>query len=207
VILFNQILNGRFSGAVTRMFQIKGPGSPVPTLAPEIGPSYDVNDRSDPAQPFLQNTKLAGCAGFISAVAAQYSHVKLVNPSGSGVLIEVDGILLHTSASAAVRIGFGTNTAALAAPITAWPRDGRWFQNGSMAGSTARFSQETNAILPTPQYPFDWMVPDSRDLRPTQIVLPPGLSLNCWATIVNLSLSWSIQYRERALPPEEAQSG
>jgi len=204
-MLFNHILNARFSALLTRAFAIKGPGSPVPTLAPEISPSYDVNSRDDAALAFLRMEKLCGIGQQVGPVAAEYAGACLLNPAGSGLLLEVEQLIVFSTGTVFAYLGVGTS--GLATPVNPFVRDTRW---GPVSGGTysaaAKVSQETNAVLPggnaIARFP-----PNALGFFAMPIVISPGHRLILANGTVNLAIAYTMQWRERALPPEETVNG
>lgn len=200
---FNQILNGRWSPQVVRLFGLKVIESPVPTLAPEIAPSFDVNDRHDATISLLRQEKLIGGVAIVNAVAGQNGQVRLRNPVNSGVLVEIERIAATNSVTSVA--GWLATTSDLT-PTAAYVKDTRWQTLNGTGTSAAILSTTTTAVLPSINRVA--VLPSGiNDQMLLPFVLTPGFALDFHVLTVNTGLSLGIEWRERAYPPEEQQTG
>lgn len=115
-------------------------GAPSPIMASELFPQVVVrNDR--PEWPFLEGDRIA--AGVVSdgAVVGQISHVGLINPVDSGVLVIVKEFLIAQGTAQRTNLIFiGQNVEATDTTAPGAPRDSR-FQLIAVGGP------ETTALL------------------------------------------------------------
>lgn len=203
-MLFNLIGQPRFNGLLVRMFGMKIAGAAAPTLSPEIAPSIDVNQMDDAAMAFLRGEKLAGWAQTVAASVGNYSVGQLRNPAGSGQLIVVEQLQIGTNN---VNFGILATTTDLASTDTAFARDTRWRDAAGSLQALGRVSyQNSSAVAPS-----DWRigrnVASATDPIPLDVVIAPGYALVWYPIVQNSGISWSVQWRERALPAEETNTG
>lgn len=202
--MFNQILQPRWAGALVRSFAMKVQGSPAPTLAPEIAPSFDVNDR-EASLAFLRQEKLTGHAQYIAAGVGFYSSYQVRVPAASDVMLVVEGIMGWTPTQT-VRCGIIVASSDLANSGRCAIADTRW--NGVSGQTASRYSYQNNSagsVVGTTN--VFWLPALAVGYNPCQIVLTPGFGLVIECTVVNNAMLAGFVGRERALPPEEAQNG
>jgi len=202
VSMLNQILQPRFSSMLSRYFAIRGAGSPAPTLAPEIAPSFDVNQMDDPPQFYTRGEKIAGGAGSVVAVAAQHAYIQVINPVGSGQLVILDAVMASSAASAAAAI-FSSGSFAPTNNLGASMRDSRWVNLpvATVSGGTQV------APLITAGHVYRYVSNADPKYESQQIVLPPGTAFVVASLVVNNALTVGFTWRERTLPNEEIATG
>lgn len=201
--MFNAIGQPRFNSPLIRFFGMKIGGAAAPTLAPEIAPSFDVNQQDDPALFFLRGERLLSGYRSPAAVAAQYTRVRLRNPVGSGVLCIVDAIQAISGAS--VVYGSENSLVDETTPSKLNSLDGRWSISGGTL-PTCIFSDGANAATGSPNV-FGVIGANELAIRPVRAVLPPGSGFLAFVSVVNTSMTFTIWARERLISAEELATG
>jgi hypothetical protein len=199
-MLMNNIGQPRFSALLSRMMGMKGQGlASAPMLAPEIGPSVDVNQQDDVTLPFLRQEKLLASYRGQGGVAAEFTRFRVRNPVGSGVVLVIESISV-ISASAA-RYG---STFAIADETNLFrlnQRDMRWGQT-----STCIFSSGTNAAAITDTV-FGIINTSDASTRVVNAVIPPGAAFYVMAETVNTVATLNVMARERSITNDELSTG
>jgi len=206
---FNQILQPRFSSLLTRYFAIRGAGSPAPTLAPEIAPSFDVNQMDDPAIYYTRGEKLASYSTTtLAAAVGNYTRLLLRNPAGSGTMVIVEQLLANATVSV-----FGLLTATTVDDANAqvgYLRDYRWVQSAGVVSPSAIVSWgNASAAAPAGGNGRVFLAPaNSASWWEWPIVIPPGGALYLYVSAVNTAMvNGGFRWRERPLPAEETANG
>lgn len=200
---FNQIGQPRWNSPLIRFFGMKVGSAAAPTLAPEIAPSFDVNQRDDASLAFLRGEKLASYGQTISAAPGFYSTAALRNPDGSGVLLEVERILANSTNVVTVSI---SDVDDLVSSGYCTPLDSRWGRPATVQTS-ARYTYRNNSagalsgqrilIIPAGQV----------GLIEVPVLLVPDTALVIETSSVNQNLTFGFVFRERAIPAEELSTG
>jgi len=201
--MFNQIGQPRFNSPLIRFFGMKIRGAAAPTLAPEIAPSFDINQQDDPTLPFLRGERLLGGYRGPAAVAAQYGRVRLRNPVNSGVLVIVDAV--YAICSQPVVYGQEGSLSDESSLSKLNSLDGRWAANGGGLASSI-FSDGTNAATGTPNV-FGIINSLDASVRRVGAVIQPGNGFLAYCSVVNVALSFGVYARERPVTAEELATG
>ena len=141
------------------------------------------------------------CFGGVSraAVVAEYSHVSLVNPPGSGVLLKIDAITVNSGTSGIVLFHSGGYAGATVNPSY---RDSRlWTQGGVPQVPISRLMHHTNVgqlgnlrctgfVI---YQAYMHLIPD------LGIIIAPGDDLTLIHQYVNATLSVMFLYRQTVL--------
>ena len=126
----NEIQGGRLNSILHKLLNM-AEGSPSPTLATDVFPMLALEvDR--PEWHFLGGERLGWARWYLGGTAAQYSHVGLRNPAGSGVLLVVDRIVVSVAAGNPVQLGLRT-VAAVDVVSSGLSRDTRFAQTGGFS--------------------------------------------------------------------------
>lgn len=197
---------GRWSEQLRRQLGMKGQEIVAAELSSEVSPTIQLE--GDAAEwRFLKSVRDAGSAARLAAAATFFGRFRLRNPPGSGVIAQVDYLEIEGSAAANYEMARGTETTDLAVGlIDTMVFDQRWQTSGLPSAAALLFST-TN---------LDTTLPEGRTfvrapriartplyLR-SQIVLPPGASLDWGCILVNLEVQTSFAWHERQLPRLEA---
>jgi hypothetical protein len=177
-------------------------GAAAPSLAPEIAPSFDVNQQDDAQLNFLRGEKLAGYGTSMSAAVGFYSTGALRNPAGSGVLLIVKSLYVFSTANVNVSL---SQISALTNDGSCTVLDGRW-AGLSQLQTAGRYSWRNDSAGPlTGSMIRRWG--GEGDERPFSAVLPPNFALVIETQAVNQSLNFGFTFVERAIPAEELATG
>lgn len=203
MIEFNKILNPRLVTYLVRVFGMKVGGSPAPTLAPEVAPSVDVNQQDDVTLRFIRGERAMALNYAFAASVGNINRLQIRNPSTSGVLIVVTGVV-HNGATV-FQHGVGLQTGDLAGgSIQPQPRDSRWFATGGTRGAGVATWDQTAA----PTVPVQYMVPANQGgFAPCEIVVPPGSAWQGQNGSANAADYVVVEYYERAVAAEELATG
>lgn len=206
--LFNQILSPRWNSPLIRMFGLRIQGAAAPTLAPEIAPSFDVNQMDDPSTFFLRGEKLCSLAYFISAAVGFVGVVQVRNPANSGVLLVIDRAILHNTAGDVLWGIRQTTTDLTTLASNSNVRDPRYYNPVAGTLRCSAINSVDNTFSPI----FSLFVVGrnknaNSDERTVGIVLPPGWAFVAYTDGTNGALSGTIYWRERPFLPEELATG
>lgn len=208
-MLMNYIGQPRFSAMLSRMMGMKGQGmAAAPMLAPEIGPSVDVNQMDDPAQFFTRNERLAAhVSAGIGAAVGNYGRMELRNPATSGMLFIVESLLyVCANAGFAALVQTTTDEATLRATFI---RDSRWLGVG--IGGAAGIMSFGNASPLEPNAgngKLMYIAPNATGYVPGAFVIPPGHALYVYTSVVNVAISFGgMFWRERLVQQDELATG
>lgn len=200
--VFNAIGQPRWNSPLVRFFGMKIGGAAAPSLAPEIAPSFDVNQQDDAQLAFLRGEKRASYGAQINAAPGFYTTAALRNPTGSGVLVIVRRIVGYSTGGwvnvSLSQISDLTNAGSCTAMDTRWGANNltsaRYTFRNDSAGplSGARIAQLRNGIETYQDMP---------------VVLSPGFALILETSVVNLDLTFAFEFIERTIPAEELATG
>lgn len=200
--LFNQIGQPRWNSPLIRFFGMKIGSAAAPSLAPEIAPSFDVNQQDDPTLPYLRGEQVWSVGQQVAAVAAQFSEARISNPAGSGVIAVVDQICAFVGSSVCA-YKLIVDTGDLTSVGNPYPLDSRI----GLVNSPIRFTYRTSAVAQV-SAPYSWLS-SANDPGPNMppIVLHPGYAICITHLVVNQTLWFSARFRFRAVPAEELATG
>lgn len=194
-MLPNEILNGRIVRAVQRIAGIQG-DSPTPQLTPEISVNLEVPRGVEDL--YLYGDRI--CSRFFEVVgdATHVAQVQLYNPTGSGVLVVVDGFhVAEVAGSTDLFLVRDVNAASLfATTVTGMNCDNRWLPSTASAQLRTAVDQNGAGIVlgyfqrGTTFYPFPY-------------VITPGSWLTLTGNAVATTLLGTIRWREHPMPPLE----
>jgi hypothetical protein len=197
--MFNQIGQPRFNSPLIRFFGMKIGGAAAPTLAPEIAPSFDVNQQDDPQLRFLRGERVMQTFQGQAAVAGQYTRFRVRNPPTSGVLLVIRWFNLVCANQA--RYGYTANLTDEGSVSSFNTMDTRWTGTGA-----ALFSKGTNVAAITDQASGTW-APTTVQQVFLDMVLAPGWAFWLYVETVNVTANLTVNVMERAIPAEELQTG
>lgn len=206
--IFNEILSGRYNRALQKIFAIKG-SAPVRQLGGEILPIHAL--WSGVENRFLEQWNRFASAGTAAGGVGNFSQVMLRNPVTSGVIAVIERIsFCEVGAADLIFISQDTGTAQLGVA-----QGQRCLDNRAVRGATQTLGPAcqvfTNnagvsvtggviAKIPTQanvDYPY--LIMDENQ----EITLAPGDVLEITTSSLNVSLNYSILWRERALEESE----
>lgn len=205
--IYNEILVGRFSRMLQKLFGMKGTQA-AKQLSGEIYPSF-------PLFSGVENRYLEGWQRFAMTVvqvgaAANLTDVVLRNPAGSGVLAIVEEVLISNGvATTSYQISTGNATAGVDKAVVQAPQilDRR---AGSQTGSALKLTSGTTLggqivgtvikalVLPNPGI-FLWPNDENQE-----IPLLPGDGFQVEEETVNQLIVVSLTWRQRSLEESES---
>jgi hypothetical protein len=204
--LHNEILEGRFSKYLTKIFSMKG-GAPAPQIASEFQANVQfftgVEDRA------LQGWYRFGMVGLQGAVAASQSGSRMRNPVGSNRLVVFEKIAASVPGPATSAVSLETQTinTDLAGVVaigsnTAWDKRlsvGSVLVNSQAAPATALSLGRQLTNFPATAAFVDFILEEQQE-----IILSPGESIQVRCTTVNQELDVTWWWRERNFADSEA---
>lgn len=204
--LFNAIGQPRWNSPLVRFFGMKIGSAAAPSLAPEIAPSFDVNQMDDPQLYFLRNERLGQGGTVLAAAAGFFSSAQLRNPANSGVLLILKGLTVYAT-GASVDVSVVLNQAFNLTNVLSNPlSDTRWFDIGTTGTAGIVSSRNNNAGIAGSAARL-MQVPVGTLHTITDVVLAPGDALVADTSVVNAALWFGFKWRERPIPAEELATG
>lgn len=198
----NEIQQGRFQRVLQRMFNLQS-FPPAPQLAEEIVPVFQV-EAPKPEQEFLIGTRLCSASVDVGAVAVKRSVVRIRNPESSNQLVIVEQAIVSMGVGDIVLAGLVYSDTDIAQTPAAGSIVVRDTRDVLTAQPTAHFTFEQGPPTIAPGSVFMVRtVAGSPVLVPIAVVLAPGTCLEISALTVNLSLTVTLAWRERAVLPME----
>lgn len=192
----NEIQVGRYNGVLHKLLGMPE-GAPSPTLATDVFPMLALEvDR--PEWKFLGGERLCGGRMTDGNVAAQYSHVGLRNPAGSGMLVVVQKILIGFAANGAMYVALRAISTADNIYAT-YTRDSRW---PGLLGS-AKIIDHTTAVAQGTPYAYIRGLANTTAQLTDPYVLHPGYDLLVRNAAVNVQVDCSFMWTERGFEPNE----
>ena len=196
----NEIQAARYNSLLHKLLAMKE-GAPSPLLAPEIFPVIQLEE-PQPDWPFLQGIYRKGWYREMAAVVAEYSHLELANPAGSGALIVLTRIQnLGAAASIWLRSALGVVIGSPQLGANMDSRAPRWGDTVGQSSALQLGAGSSGAILGTP-LSYQWML--QGDWHDLHVVLTPGSTLMVVHGTVNTAMSASLRWYERHFEPSES---
>ena len=202
---FNELLAARYNefiSAVLGLAEQEG----VHSVAPELMPMF-VAEGERLEHSFLKNERK--CFGDISrgADAANFSYVGLLNPAGSNAIITLEKFYGLVSTAGTIIGGIvappGATTLLPTVGTLQTPRDVRY----SAQGTSGKLCSGINALGTATDAFGRWSIRGLAANVSTNLdidcVLFPGWAFAVTATAINIGVTASVQWRERAFLPEE----
>lgn len=203
---YNVIGQPRFNSPLVRFFGMKIEGAAAPTLAPEIAPSFDVNQQDDPQLAFLRNEKLAAYGGSMAAAPGFYSTAAIRNPAGSGVILIIEEIIA-TGGGAGVYVNLSLSTISdLTSAGYCTPLDTRWGPLATVK-TAARYTYRNDSAGPLTGQLIARVSGSVLDPFKCPCILVPDTAFIIETQAVNAALVWAVRFRERPIPAEELATG
>lgn len=204
--LFNQIGQPRFNSPLVRFFGMKIGGAAAPALAPEIAPSFDVNQMDDPQQYFLRGEKLCSYANSMAAAVGFYGTALLRNPAGSGIVVVMRRVLAWSATQNVLISWASPGTSDLTTAGYCTPLDNRWGAVGTVR-SAARYTNRNDSAGPLSGSRLSVVPANCPDWLPCVAIVTPGNSLCLETQQVNNALAFGFEFFERQIPAEELETG
>lgn len=201
---FNAIGQPRFNSPLVRFFGMKIGAAAAPSLAPEIAPSFDVNQHDDPQLYYLRGEKIAGYGNVLTSAAGFYSTAAIRNPTGSGVLVLIESINCF-SQGGSINLSLSSISDLTSAGYCT-PLDGRWGALG-VVFTSARYTYRNDSAGPLTGQRITQLRNNVQHHLQLPIILTPGIALVIETTVVNADLTWGVVFRERQVPSEELATG
>ncbi len=205
--LQNEILVGRFNRALQKLLGIKG-GPPAPQLSPEFSPRIGVPTGQEDA--YLWGYDLFAGVAVKAAVALQFSEIRMRNPVGSKVAIELVrmNVINGVTADPGLQVrfaaqGFNLDDATLlpGLPVQLDARSSRLASSAIFSTGLVGFGTAIlNFVLPSGGE-VDLVGPPEKGFLP----LLPGTGIQVIGSVVNNALTLSFMWRERPMEESELQ--
>lgn len=206
-MFMNRIGQPRFSGLLQRFFGMKGEVNPAPILAPEIAPSYDVNQMDDPTLLYLRGERrFAAYVNIGAGGAGNWSAAQLRNPVDSNTLAIVEEQFLFCSTInvlAALQIGLAAYVN-VQAPS---PLDSRFFDAGTNYRPACGVTSSTALVASPAGFVIDTQLQTQVQRITRPVVLSPGFSMTWYPNLANSALIAVIYWRERVINQDELRTG
>jgi len=198
-----EIQQNRYDQLVRRVANIVAPGSMVNDTLNELFPTLDV-ENLPPELYILSGTSLAFGGGSVGPTAAQGSKMQLFNPVGSGQIITVTRALVsHATGLSTVRWGV-TGVALASGFATQIFQDTRKGIGADGIPVGGIFAQTSVALAPaTGSVTFPADTPFYLENPDGLAVLAPGTGLDIGLGTVNIAITVTFWWRERAAEPAE----
>lgn len=201
--VYNEILAGRFNRALQKLFGMKGP-PPTPQLASEIIPVHPFASGAE--HRYLEGWERFAIVILQPAVAAQTSGIRFRNPSGSNVMAVFEKVTITNQATQTDQpiVDYGTATAdnGTLVSLASTQLDFRSRPTPTLIASRAAPPVSNLAAIwqtaYTAQISYDMIWDEGQE-----ITLGPGFALGMRSAQVNVSLTVSVIWRERALEESE----
>lgn len=204
---FNQLLNSRFSDVAEKLLGLQEQHG-VTSVAPEMMPVV-VFEMDRPEYSFLKREKLWYGSMNEAALAANFSQIAVINPTGSNLIVVVKGMIIDPlAANVNFQAGYIINLATWTAGTAGAPvaRDRRWpidpvaghplpkTQLFGIQNAAAQLHVELRASVPTNT---------SSLVLPLDYVLIPGSGFGVLNGTLNAQLNATFWGYERTMLPEE----
>lgn len=201
--LYNEILVGRFNELLTRMFGLKGQGSPAPQLAGEIAPSFDLGAPPIEARYIGGEQVWCGYGAAPAGGAGKNAFASLNNPTGSNVIAVVERVAVYVAINYEFNLGIDVNLrAGTIGPVL--PRDSRLY-NGPYPYKTAIGITFAGDAVGAPAVlgPYYGNLARQPTILDDGWVLCPGSALVVYSQTQNQAILGSFSWRQRPLNPSE----
>lgn len=189
---------GRWSRRVERYFNMKGGGG---LMDVEQAIRMVLSFSSGVEERYLEGWNRFAVAANQAAVAAQFSRVRVRNPTGSNVIVVVESLYLflnNTADTPFVTWGPTTSDLATLVTLTASRMDPRGQPQPSTILSQAAQAAGGQPFLQTGTTPKEFILTPNME-----IPILPGQALDVQSNTANVQLGVSTIWRERALETSE----
>lgn len=200
---YNGIQEGGANSVLARRLNTEA-GAPAPNLAPEVLPIIPALEYTPDLDYWAGVRRCAGYA-ITSAVAGNYSGIRLRNPVASRTIIVVNFGIVRGSPTG-ISIGLLPITNNLASGATnSIPVDTRI---PTSTATTQTVGILSSGVAGTPSFTTSGRAainlnnPADKDIE-FGWVLGPGTALDIWSDVVNISIAASLSWTERTLNSNE----
>lgn len=195
-----ELQQNRYDQIMRRVGDMKGPGSKVSEVIPELFPMIDVE--RVPGELLALDRRVLGMGSFsVLAGAGQFPKIALFNPVGSGLLVTITNIVLASTNNTGMVMAL-TSTPLGTAITTVIPRDTR---HGITTLPTATMSQEISPGAINFDFIANVLANQSIFLHDENgvFVLAPGSGVIASTDAAAIRATASFRWRERAALPSE----
>jgi len=205
--MFNGINDSALNQFLQRRLNITDSPAPAGSLAPEIFPVIQALAPSEDDH-FLQGTRMCGAKCQVAAVAANYSGLILQNPTGSGMIVCVDELVLGVGGNGVMIHQFVEAVATMPGlgALGAGVRDSRWGVTAATRSAAIFRAGNDPAAIPLSWIDVGEISTYTANLpvifRP-EVVLAPGSFYTARNVSVNQIFYASLKWRERRAQPSE----
>lgn len=195
---------GRFSQLLRRYLSMAGVVEVAQELAPEISPVF-ILESEKPSWEFLKGQKLIAASFTVSSVALLPSTARIRNPANSGMLMEVDGVVISRSgvgATSAWQIFLNTQLVDLLTvfPLVPVSRDTRF---PALVKQSGTIMSGDNVVGVGSSVATGFLVDSTTVFIPLKAVITPGNSIDITAEAAEENLRGALWWTERRLAPDE----
>ncbi len=203
--VYNEILVGRFNRFLQKLLSMKGPAA-MNMLAPEL--QAQIAFESGVENRFLEQWDTYSQGGVLGATATFVGQFKLRNPTGSNVILIVEGLYVGLGISGSFTLSNGPTTTDLSGVGLALAG----YDSRQQRNSVGLISSSTNTATVTPLgnsnlrwagtvQNFISVITDSHQ----EIPILPGQGIICGCDQVNAQFIFGVRWRERFLEDSERQ--
>jgi hypothetical protein len=205
VAIFNEILVGRFSRSLQKLFGMKG-GAAVRQLAGELTPVHKVFSGRE--NRYLESWATFGARVQQGAVAAQDTVARFTNPTGSNIIAIVESMKFGVSAAAEVVFEFSnlpqTNLAQLVgnANFDKRTNPADTGNNGS-AGTLSAANNIGQIGVIFDDFTINGSSQELITHDDQHITVLPGCALQIRTLTLNVAITFTLRWRERFMEDSE----
>lgn len=198
----NEILTGRHNRFIQKLFAMKG-GPPAPQLASDVQVVHPIFHGAE--NRFIESWDRFGTLIGVNGVAAVNSGIRLRNPVPSNVIVVIERLTLFENLGDNPILSGGfiptDLTTVIGTPIVRIDPRGRAsptliFSTGT--GVTALVNRHQTGL--TANLPYEYIQTDNQEFP-----ILPGDAVQITSQVVNVNITLSILWRERALEESERQ--
>lgn len=204
--LHNELRRGKLSDALTRAVGASKGAPGIERFGETLTPVIDLWRITEPSWAWLRREALVARFATAAAVAGEFSAVALVNPVGSGLIVQVERAWAHGSIQT-FAIGQFTAAGVTATLASGGPGVLRDRRNpaANFVGVITIFSgSDPGALTQTTEVHASASATERQDFDATcPCVIAPGHALVVQGQTVNLQVVAGFGWRERAALPGE----
>lgn len=200
--LFNEILAGRLNLTLRKLLNMKGE-APAPQVGGDIVAGIILeNDR--PEWKYLGGELMAWAPAQKTGAAGNYSHLVLLNPSGSGVICVVEELLISNPDAAAVGFWIMENSSTtVSGNYYGRARDQRFVNKNPSQRASCQVASFNDPAIQGYYCGFIRIQAGSNGRVQPGAVLYPGQRIMAVPNAQNTSVEWTAFWRERQFEASE----
>jgi hypothetical protein len=204
--IYNEILVGRFSRSIQKLFGMKG-GAAVRQVAGEVSISHAL--RSGRENRFLEEWFLFGARAQIAGIAAQDSVARFTNPAGSNIVAVIESLKVAGTANTEMTVEYSNSPQANLTNVSSNANFDKRSKPADVGNNGATCTLSITNNIGQIGVIFDDIVvgsttsPELINYEEQEITLFPGTALQVRTLTLNVSLGVTLRWRERLLEDSE----